>query len=166
MAATMGAARQGGRKEKGAPSCSKGWVKCWGHLGGLAGELVEEDLCEAGDAGVLILQAQRQPRDVALHLHHVIQDEVREHHQAVLAHACTCTPHAVMDLPAAPCEFSCTVLACVKISVAGVKLCMTCIFLSASAQKLQLQHQESNVESGHLDTTPIAVEETQIQENT
>ncbi len=58
------------------------------HLEGLAAELVEEDLREPGDARVTVAQAERQARDVALHLHHVVQDEVRQHHQARLAHAC------------------------------------------------------------------------------
>ena len=34
------------------------------------------------------LQAHRHAGDVALDLHHVVQDQVRQHHEGVLAHAC------------------------------------------------------------------------------
>ena len=39
------------------------------HLGDLVGELLEEEVREASDAGVCILQAHRHLRDVPLHLH-------------------------------------------------------------------------------------------------
>jgi hypothetical protein len=61
------------------------------HLVGLLGEFVEEDLGEAGHARIVVLQAQGQAGDVALHLHHVVEDQVRQHHQAVASHACN--PH-------------------------------------------------------------------------
>jgi len=49
---------------------------------------VEEERGERGDARLVVAQAQRQRGHVALDLHHVVEDEVREHHQARLAHAC------------------------------------------------------------------------------
>ena len=58
------------------------------HLVVLLSELMEEEVCKVLDAGVGVLQAQGHARDVALHLHHVIHDQVGQHHQAVLAHAC------------------------------------------------------------------------------
>lgn len=61
------------------------------HLVVLLSELMEEEVCEVLDAGVGVLQAQGHARDVALHLHHVIHDQVGQHHQAVLAHACNRT---------------------------------------------------------------------------
>lgn len=49
---------------------------------------MEEEVCEVLDAGVGVLQAQGHACDVALHLHHVIHDQVGQHHQAVFANAC------------------------------------------------------------------------------
>jgi len=53
---------------------------------------VEEECGERGDARLVVAQAQRQRGHVALDLHHVVQYEVREHHQARLAHACAAAP--------------------------------------------------------------------------
>jgi len=61
------------------------------HLVGLLGKLMEEEVCKVLDAGVGVLQAQGHARNVALHLHHVIHDQVGQHHQAVLAHTCNKT---------------------------------------------------------------------------
>lgn len=58
------------------------------HLVVLLSKLVEEEVCKVLDAGVGVLQAQGHARNVALHLHHVIHDQVGQHHQAVFAHAC------------------------------------------------------------------------------
>ena len=38
------------------------------------------------DARIRVLQAPRHLRDVALHLHHVVEHEVRQHRDGVLSH--------------------------------------------------------------------------------
>lgn len=59
------------------------------HLDGFAGELMEEQLGHGGYAGIRVPQAQGQACHMAADLHHVIQNEVRQHHQAILYDTCT-----------------------------------------------------------------------------
>ena len=54
--------------------------------GALFGKFREEELGERGDALVGVEQAERELRDLPLHLDHVVEDEVHEHHEHVLAH--------------------------------------------------------------------------------
>ena len=58
------------------------------HLVTLLRQLVEEEVCQVLDAGVGVLQAQSHSCNVALHLHHVVHDQVGQNHQAVLSHTC------------------------------------------------------------------------------
>eukprot|EP00047_Mylnosiga_fluctuans_P014238 m.36647 g.36647 ORF g.36647 m.36647 type:complete len:388 (+) comp5401_c0_seq4:1504-2667(+) len=53
----------------------------------LAGQLVEEQACEVRDAVVAVLKANGHLADLALDLDHVVEDQMRQHHQRVLAHA-------------------------------------------------------------------------------
>jgi len=77
------------------------------HLVVLLSELMEEEVCEVLDAGVGVLQAQGHARDVALHLHHVIHDQVGQHHQAVLAHTCDRTATVDCNLEFCLCRSCC-----------------------------------------------------------
>lgn len=54
------------------------------------GALPAEDLGahQVCDARVWVLQAQNHLGHMALHLHHVVEDEVGEHEESVVAHAC------------------------------------------------------------------------------
>ena len=52
----------------------------------LLGELQEEQPGQVGDAGIGVAQAQCHLADLPLDLHHVVQDQVAEHHQRVLPH--------------------------------------------------------------------------------
>lgn len=49
---------------------------------------MEEEVCEVPDAWLRILQANGHAGNVPFHLHHVIQDEMSQHHQTILAHPC------------------------------------------------------------------------------
>ena len=52
----------------------------------LAAQLVEEQARDGRYARIRVLQAPRHLRDVALHLHHVVEHEVRQHRDGVLSH--------------------------------------------------------------------------------
>ena len=52
----------------------------------LLGQLVEEELGEAGDLVVAVHDAAGQLADLTFHLHHVVEDQVGQHLQCVLAH--------------------------------------------------------------------------------
>ena len=53
---------------------------------------MEEEVCQVLDAGVGVLQAQSHSGNVALHLHHVVHDQVGQNHQAVFSHPCIAHP--------------------------------------------------------------------------
>ena len=59
------------------------------HLVVLLCKLVEEEVRQVLDAGVGVLKAQSHSCNVPLHLHHVVHDQVGQHHQAVLTHPCS-----------------------------------------------------------------------------
>ena len=67
----------------------------------LARELVEQQPRDGGDSRVRILQASRHLRDVALHLHHVVEHEMRENRHRVLTNARVRVVKRVAPLPEA-----------------------------------------------------------------
>eukprot|EP00959_Pyramimonas_sp_CCMP1952_P260624 5449382-Pyramimonas_sp.AAC.1 len=52
----------------------------------LARELVHEEAREVGNARLGVLQLEHHLRHVPLHLHHVVQDQVRQHQHRVVPH--------------------------------------------------------------------------------
>ena len=65
----------------------------------LTRELVEQQPRDRGDSRVRILQTPRHLRDVALHLHHVVEHEVRQHRHRVLTNARVRVVKGVAPLP-------------------------------------------------------------------
>lgn len=58
---------------------------------------MEEERGQIGDSGFGVSQAQRQACNVALDLHHVIQDEVAQHHDRIFAHPCKVSQSQVLQ---------------------------------------------------------------------
>ena len=65
----------------------------------LARQLVEQQPRHGRDARVRVLEAPRHLRDVTLHLHHVVQHQVRQHRHRVLPHAGVRVVQRVTPLP-------------------------------------------------------------------
>jgi len=65
--------------------------------GYLAGELVEEEAGEVGDARLGVDEAEGNVGDLAHVFDHVVQNEVRKDHQSVLSHADVAIAEALRD---------------------------------------------------------------------
>lgn len=63
-------------------------AKGWPHLVRSLRELMEKQLSQGSYTDIRVLEAERQSCNVAFHFHHVVQDQMGQHHHRVLSHPC------------------------------------------------------------------------------